>query len=94
MKFLSLISKSLLKKVKNLDLIYFHSKTFPNGNYDFKMFSSNYGQNIKKIQLFNKMSNISKNMKEASLIWPFIKKEDVSQILSLESIYDAIFNKS
>ena len=91
-RLLMLLSESLVKKVKNIDLIFFHNKVHPKKEYDFKIFSSTYGQTVKKVSLFNKKHFISKNLQQTSVIWPFIKKEDVSKILNLEGIYDAIFN--
>jgi hypothetical protein len=93
-KLLSLLPDKVLNNIKWLDEKYLSQKYKNNlEKTDFKVFSSAYGSGtIKKFMFFNKKNFFSKNLKQASVIWPLIKKEDVSKILSLESIYDSIFN--
>lgn len=88
---LKLIDNNLYNKVVDLDTIYFYNYYNKNQKTDYKIFSNAYGNQIKNINLFNKKSFISKNLKTSCIIWPLIKKEDTSKVLNIENIYDAVF---
>ena len=94
-KLLSLLPDQVLLNCKILDGLKIDASYKNNEEVDFKNFYNQYGSgSVKKPTFFNKKGILSKNLKQTSVIWPLIKKENVSEILSLESIYDAIFNKS
>lgn len=90
-KLVSMLEASILEGIKRRDSLALdqtESKQIPRR---LDLYSTRYGGKVYKHNLFNRKSYFSRNLKESSLLWPKIKKEDVSRITSLEKIYDFIF---